>query len=857
MIKRNSLKIAFIILFSLSIAFSSSFLCSAEEFNLNLKKGLNFISIPVSLNSTLTRNVLSAIKGKYTNVWSYDKTSPADPWKHYHPGYVGFSDLLNIESGKNYWIEALENCALTLNGSPISAGSFSFTPGWNIISWPRLKSQPIKNALYPLTLGTDYSHVFRFDPQTQSFQEYGSNQFDTFKPGQSYYIHALKNCSTANLPLPKVTITGPTENSLFNTPNITVKGEVNNDNISVKVNGISAVVTGKTFLVNIPLNEEDNIIKAAASNQAGDTALNTVNVTLDTIPPGATMFDIISETVTNPSQIIGGYKEAWTSIRINGQEEVPNNSSSKWSHVTSLVEGENIFSVTVKDKAGNESAPAVLRLILDTTAPSQLIVNSVVSPTNQATQTLSGTKEAGTSIWINAKEVVERNADLAWRYEIALSEGYNVLSIISKDEDGNKSEAVSVIIERCAGTIIGPDGGEVSSLDGKAKLIIPKGALQAFKCIKITTVDKENLEESVSEDKAILKVVECKPSGLLFNKPVTMKYKLDEIEVPGTQVELGLYSTIDGKITFYGETSFVEADGHTVTFTMVHFSTYAAIKNLISAGGAPIGGGVQIPLPDMFTGSFSQAIPIAVPPARAGMQPKLALTYRSSNPNSWLGVGFSLNPGHIIRSTRLGPPSYDDQKDTFYFVSDGGTTELIHLKDNAYQAKIESSFTKFFKESNDSWKVVGKDGSILLFGQTSSSKETSPKGTFSWYVTKALDTNSNYIEYEYTKDQGKSYLKQINYTGNQARGVRPTNTVKFFLEDRTDVISSYISASRIATAKRLKEIEVKAGYQLVWRYKLEYDYSKDTNRSILRRIRQLASDSKELPVQSFKYQKLE
>ncbi|MFH1317766.1 MAG: SpvB/TcaC N-terminal domain-containing protein [Candidatus Omnitrophota bacterium] len=403
--------------------------------------------------------------------------------------------------------------------------------------------------------------------------------------------------------------------------------------------------------------------------------------------------------------------------------------------------------------------------------------------------------------------------------------------------------------------MIGPFGGEVSSPGGRFKVIIPIGALSQDTPIMIRSAPDAALSPELEKTKRLLKANKYLPDGLIFNKPVTLICTLSQAQVPGTPIQLGIYKDSNNLEAI--QNSEVETDSYTIQFKVIKFATYATFQDLTPATGAPIGGGVQIPLPDMFTGAFSSAVPIAVPPGRAGMQPNLALTYRSSNPNSWLGVGFNLSSGQITRSTRLGPPSYNDQEDTFYFISDNGTTELLHLIDNLYQARIESSFTKFFKQTDDSWKIIGKDGSTLFFGQTPDSKETSPKGTFSWYLNKAIDTNSNYIEYKYTKNQNKSYLSQINYTGSQTQGIQPTNTINFFLEDRTDLISSYISTNPITTAKRLKEIEINTNSQLVWRYKLEYDYSQDTNRSLLKRIRQLAADNKELPVQEFDYQRAE
>jgi hypothetical protein len=241
-------------------------------------------------------------------------------------------------------------------------------------------------------------------------------------------------------------------------------------------------------------------------------------------------------------------------------------------------------------------------------------------------------------------------------------------------------------------------------------------------------------------------------------------------------------------------------------------------------------------------------VPITVPPGRKSMQPNIALQYRSSSPNSWAGMGWSINPGYIVRSTKLGPPSYDDIKDTFIFVTDSGSTELTHLIDNLYQAKIESSFARFYKEG-DTWRVVQKDGTTLRFGQNADSKEISDSGTFLWNLTNVTDNNGNYIDLTYIKDSGKSYLSTIDYTGPS-----PKNRVEFTLEDRTDISSSFISGSEVKTTKRLKTIEVTQNNDLVWRYELAYEYAAGSKRSLLKSITQYSSDGKAMPAQTFKYQ---
>jgi len=588
----------------------------------------------------------------------------------------------------------------------------------------------------------------------------------------------------------------------------------------------------------------------------------------------------------------------------------PENYSSSKNLSLSSVEGEKTVYVKFKDAAGNWSQAFSDKIILDTTPPN-ILVNPVNSPTDENVTltyfvtdnfsasneivvtgdnspytnegvynvTLSARDLAGNTSTASINFVIDKTPPLviitspyngaviednpvqlqgtidgvAFSEMRTLSrEGENVLTKTVTDAAGNTGSA-SVSVNLYLGEEIGPDGGEVLSADGKVKAVIPAGALNSTQKIRIVPVSKDTLQNAAPGGTSLLSVVECKPYGLVFNKPVEITYTLYQAEIPGTPVELGLYDSIQNKIISTGQTSTVPEDGYTISFTIMHFSTYAALKNL-TPQGTPIGGGVKIPLPDLFTGSFSHAISISVAAGRKGIQPALALSYRSSNPNSWVGLGFSLNPGYIVRSTKLGPPSYIDTQDTFYFITDAGTTELVNLIDNLYQARIESAFTKFYKEPDDSWKAVAKDGSVLRFGQSSQAKETSTSGTFTWYLTKATDTNGNFIGYQYTKDQGKCYLARIDYTGNEM-GVSAVNSVELFLESRNDVFSSYISTAKIVTAKRLKEIQVKVNSDLVWRYVLEYSYSPDTNRSLLNSITQSGSDEKSLPMQRFTYQK--
>lgn len=84
--------------------------------------------------------------------------------------------------------------------------------------------------------------------------------------------------------------------------------------------------------------------------------------------------------------------------------------------------------------------------INDITSPAQPTLDTVLSPTNVSPQTLSGTKEANTSIWINGVEVIPVNSNTIWSYDFELTEGENSISIISRDSAGNESNEINTTI---------------------------------------------------------------------------------------------------------------------------------------------------------------------------------------------------------------------------------------------------------------------------------------------------------------------------------------------------------------------------------------------------------------------------
>ncbi|HRY52714.1 MAG TPA: right-handed parallel beta-helix repeat-containing protein [Candidatus Portnoybacteria bacterium] len=106
----------------------------------------------------------------------------------------------------------------------------------------------------------------------------------------------------------------------------------------------------------------------------------------------------------------------------------------------------NTWYVTCSDGAGNSGESDHWTFTVDTSAPAEPTIDEVSTPTNISSQTISGTKEANTSVWLNGFEIVSLDGGVNWSYNLSLTEGINEISITTKDAAGNESEAVTSAI---------------------------------------------------------------------------------------------------------------------------------------------------------------------------------------------------------------------------------------------------------------------------------------------------------------------------------------------------------------------------------------------------------------------------
>ena len=97
----------------------------------------NFIGLPVEPTPPETEGIFNDIMPDVRIIWSFDASSGT--W-HYYSNIEGApqGDLLQMESGKGYWVEMNNPSMLILSGiEPEYPFEIELGPGWNLISIPK------------------------------------------------------------------------------------------------------------------------------------------------------------------------------------------------------------------------------------------------------------------------------------------------------------------------------------------------------------------------------------------------------------------------------------------------------------------------------------------------------------------------------------------------------------------------------------------------------------------------------------------------------------------------------------------------------------------------------------------------
>lgn len=128
------------------------------------------------------------------------------------------------------------------------------------------------------------------------------------------------------------------------------------------------------------------------------------------------------------------------------------NSEGGWERHISITTDGKVAATVTNDNFSTSASSAQVSATLDSTAPTTPGVDfptATTTNTNATTITISGTKEANTSIWVN--DVQQTDNTSATTFSItgyAIVEGTNNLSIVAKDYTSNSSATVSRVVIR-------------------------------------------------------------------------------------------------------------------------------------------------------------------------------------------------------------------------------------------------------------------------------------------------------------------------------------------------------------------------------------------------------------------------
>lgn len=233
-------------------------------------------------------------------------------------------------------------------------------------------------------------------------------------------------------------------------------------------------------------------------------------------------------------------------------------------------------------------------------------------------------------------------------------------------------------------------------------------------------------------------------------------------------------------------------------------------------------------------GSATYSVPLTLPPGIGSMKPDLSLNYNSNGGNGIMGIGWAISGLSVIsrgnKTIEQDGLAYGiefNENDVYYLDA-----ERLVQWDETFQYGQDGS--SYGTESNSFVKVVShgvsgegpgyftaytKSGLKLTFGSNDASRIFIPgTKTVLYYLLNRMEENritgnTNYITFEYEKDENNASYRPIKIKYSQNQGLIGSNNsiteVVFEYESRNDKEVAYINGIGTSIDKRLNQLKIK------------------------------------------------
>ena len=260
---------------------------------------------------------------------------------------------------------------------------------------------------------------------------------------------------------PQLRVDTPAEGALVTRDHITVSGAVDDDVVSVTVNGDPARVTpdGHFSRENVVLDQGANTVTVVATDRAGNATTVSVNLSVDSIGPDVVITEpaplalLRGDAVTVRGRVSG---EGVRQVQV-GNTVVPFDGAGEFELAdVTITEGRNVITVVAEDENGNVTT-ASLTVLRDTTPPfirietpaaGSVLGSPQVDVAGIVNDITTGITVNGddVQVWVNGEpaQVLNRTFTLP---DLLLQRGANLVTIEAQDRAGNRaSRSIEVTI---------------------------------------------------------------------------------------------------------------------------------------------------------------------------------------------------------------------------------------------------------------------------------------------------------------------------------------------------------------------------------------------------------------------------